>query len=253
MVQHTGGAYVILTTGWADPCCPAPIRSWEKFFPGWTARRDLIADLAEGLGKKGIRLLLYFPSQTLGWVEDHRVEKVSPDEFMDIHREILDEVGRRYGKSVAGYWFDGWGSIAVRYPNISTEDFFNFCKVGNADRIIALSNWVFPLENPWQDYYAGDLGSIENPPKTRCVNNGPGEGIQYHCQVTIDEPNWAHEAMESPMAPPRFDDGRLVSYVQACMGIKVPVTLNLGIFQDGTVGEQTLKQVQSLRRKVRGD
>lgn len=254
MVQRTGGKYVLINTGWADPCCPAPIQSWEKFFPGWTARRDLIADVAEGLGRHGVRLMLYFPSHVLVWGEDYqRLDKTSPEELMDVHREILTEMGRRYGRSVSGYWFDGWGFLSVKFPGISDEEFFDFCKIGNPDRIIALSNWIFPLENPWQDYFAGDLGTIENPPKARYIEDGPGKGIPQHCAVTIDEPNWAHEALEAPIARPRFTDEQLTKYIQACLNVKVPVTLNMGILQDGKAGEATISQLEVLRRQVRGE
>jgi len=254
VVQKTGAGYVLLTTGWADPCCPAPIASWERFFPGWTARRDLIADLAEELGKRGIKLMLYFPSHILVWGEDYqRLDKASAEELMNVHREILTEMGRRYGHSVSGYWFDGWGELGVKFPGTPWEELFDLCKVGNPDRLMALSNWIYPLENPWQDYVAGDLGTVENPPKSRYVEDGPGKGIPYHCTVTIDEPNWAHEAMEAPIAPPRFTNERLIKYVQACMQLKVPVTLNMGIHQDGKLGEETVRQVVALRRQVRGD
>ena len=252
-VERSGAGYALVTTGWADPCCPAPIRSWERFFPGWTARRDLIAEVAEALGKRGIKFLLYFPSQTLGWGENYeRLNEVSTVEFMDIHRQVLTEIGDRYGTGVAGYWLDGWGLVTVKFPDIPKEEFFHICKVGNPDRVFALSNWVFPLENPWQDYLAGDLGSIENPPASRYIEDGPGVGIQYHYCATLDEPNWAHESIETPMPHPRFTDARLVGYVKACMAQRVPVTLNMGIFQDGTPGEETLNQVQLLRRAIHG-
>jgi hypothetical protein len=47
MVAATGAGYVLFTVGHAEPYCPAPLKSWEKYHPGMTTRRDLIAELAD--------------------------------------------------------------------------------------------------------------------------------------------------------------------------------------------------------------
>jgi len=60
MVRATGAGYVIFTVNHADPHCPAPIRSWEKYHSGWTTKRDLIGEIADALQARGIRLMLYF-------------------------------------------------------------------------------------------------------------------------------------------------------------------------------------------------
>ncbi len=254
MVQRTGAAYVLFTVNHADPTCPAPIKSWERAYPGWTTQRDLIAEIADALGKRGLKLLLYYAAHTLGWGVDYltNLGRVDGDEFMEIHRGVLTEMGMRYGKNVAGYWFDGWYRALERYPNFPTEEFFSVCKAGHPDRIIALNFWIFPVETAWEDYWAGELYSPENPAKTRYIERGPAEGVQYHGLVVLDAPGWVHEKLDTAMPPPRFSDERVIGYVKGCMAKKVPVTMNLGIYQDGRIGEATLKQMESLRRAVRG-
>src|SRR3546814_15629696 len=49
-----------------NPTCPAPIKSWEKLHPGWTTKRDLIAEMADALGKRGMRLMLYMNPPGVG-------------------------------------------------------------------------------------------------------------------------------------------------------------------------------------------
>ncbi len=49
MVAATGAGYVLFTVGHAQPYCPAPLSSWEKYHPGKTTKRDLIAEMAQAL------------------------------------------------------------------------------------------------------------------------------------------------------------------------------------------------------------
>ena len=66
-------------------------------------------------------------------------------------REMLTEIGYRYGKKVAGYWFDGWYQGAESYPDANFDSLDQFCKAGNPDRVVALNSWIYPSVSPWQD------------------------------------------------------------------------------------------------------
>ena len=59
MVEATGAGYVFLTIGHAESYCPGPITAWEKYHPGKTTRRDLIAEMADALNAKGIKMMCY--------------------------------------------------------------------------------------------------------------------------------------------------------------------------------------------------
>jgi hypothetical protein len=97
MVSETGAGYVIFTIGHSQAYCPAPIASWEKYHPGMTTKRDLIEEMANALNKKGIRLICYMPTHIVA-----KYRKVSGTEFMKIHTEILQEMGKRYKEKIAG-------------------------------------------------------------------------------------------------------------------------------------------------------
>ncbi|MHB8521269.1 MAG: alpha-L-fucosidase [Limisphaerales bacterium] len=66
MVTATGAGYVLFTIGHAQAYCPAPLSSWEKYHPGKTTKRDLIAEMAQALNAKGIKLMCYFPTHVIG-------------------------------------------------------------------------------------------------------------------------------------------------------------------------------------------
>ncbi len=52
MVEETGAGYVIFTIGHAQSYCPATAQAWEKYYPGKTTKRDLIAELADALERE---------------------------------------------------------------------------------------------------------------------------------------------------------------------------------------------------------
>ena len=118
MVESTGAGYVLFTVGHAQPYCPAPLASWEKYFPGKTTKRDLIAEMAQALNAKGIKLMCYFPAHVIG-----KYPKASSEEFTRMTSDIVKEFGERYGEKVAGYWFDGFYQCFEKYPDFSFREF----------------------------------------------------------------------------------------------------------------------------------
>jgi hypothetical protein len=51
---------------------------------------------------------------------------------------------------------------------------------------------------------------------------------------------------------PRFSDDVLASYVQSCMQNQEVVTVNIGVYQDASIGPQAQQLMRSVRRKIRG-
>jgi hypothetical protein len=245
MVAETGAGWVIFTANHADPHCPAPIRAWEKLFPDQTTERDLIGEIADALNKRHVRLMLYFASHILG-----RMGKVDSQQYLAAHKAVLTEVGERYGNRIAGYWFDGWYQTMETYPDLSPAQLYDSVKAGNPERLAAYNFWLFPVESDWQDYWAGE-GSALRPPLGRHIERGAGRGLQLHSAWMLDAP-WVHSTLNTEMEPPRFEDEQLIDYVKACAAKKGTVTFNLGIFQDGNIGPATLKQMQALRKVIRG-
>ena len=244
MVEETGAGYVLFTIGHAESYCPAPIKSWEKYHPGMTTQRDLIGEIADKLGEKGIKLMCYLPSHVVG-----KYRKVNDFDFMMIHTEILQEMGERYKEKIAGYWFDSWYQNFEEYPNISFEEFFKATKAGNPNRIIALNSWIYPVVTPWQEYWTGEVASPVDPPVNGFMKDGPAPDLRYQA-LLIMEPYWVQQQPDHP--DPRFTASELNQYIHDCMDNGGAVTINMGIFQDGTVGEKALNVMKQVCKMVRG-
>jgi hypothetical protein len=246
MVEDTGAGYVIFTVNHAEPHCPAPIGSWERAHPGMTTRRDLIGEIADELGKRKIRLMLYFASHTLGGLA-----KSTAKEYWSIHEQVLTEFGKRYGARVAGYWFDGWYQTTERYPELSLDALWPIVKTGNPQRLVAYNFWLYPPETERLEYWAGEVGGVVKPADSRYMTSGPAKGLQYQALLFADAP-WVHSKPDSEMEPLRNKDEQLLKFIQETMAKQGAVTVNLGVFQDGSIGPDAARQMEVVRRAVRG-
>ena len=247
MVESTGARYVIFTANHAQPHCPAPIESWERIHPGSTTKRDLLGEIADALEARNIRLMLYIASHTVG-----KLRVATGTEYLRIHKEILQEIGQRYGARVAGYWFDGWYQTLEAYPEINPRDLIPYVRAGNPGRLVAFNSWVYPVETPWQDYWAGEVGDVVRPATSRYMTSGTAIGLQSHFLLFADAP-WVHSLPDAEMEPLRFSDESLIDFVKKNAENEAAVTINLGIYQDGSIGEAARRQMAALRQAIRGE
>jgi len=255
LLEEMGAGYVVFTLNHAHPHCPAPIHAWEAVHPGWTTRRDLIGDIAGAVEKRGIRLILYINSPVLtnfGKTGATGLYELtfSEEQFTEIHKNVLSEIGSRYGEKLAGYWFDSWYQSLAAYPDVPIEAIFRYCKVGNPGRITAFNFWIFPVLTPWQDYWAGELNALQNPFESRYIQRGAGTGFQAHGMVSMLE-SWVHSET-GPIPPPQFSTEDLIAHVKANMERQAVTTINIGIYQDGKIEQSSLDMMRQLRRAIRG-
>jgi len=245
MVTETGAGYVIFPIGHAESYCPAPIKSWERIHPGQTTQRDLIEELANALNERDIRLICYI-NGPLAFKYPKRVE-ITPEivqAFVANFKDILPELGMRYKEKIAGYWFD---TMILKIP---FEDFFNAAKVGNKDRIICLNAFVWQEVSPWQDYWAGEVQHPIAPPVNGYMKNGISPILPYHVLLTMEKFAWG-VGRSGEIQDPKFTSEELSSYIKACMENGGAVTINMCIFQDGTVGEKALQVMRGVKERIR--
>ena len=247
MVESTGARYVIFTVNHAKPHCPAPIETWERIHPGSTTKRDLLGEIADALEARNVKLMLYIASHTVG-----RLRVSTGTEYLRIHKEVLQEIGQRYGAKVAGYWFDGWYQTLEAYPEINPRDLIPYVRAGNPERLVAFNSWVYPTETPWQDYWAGEVGDVVRPATSRYMTSGTGIGLQSHYLLFADAP-WVHSLPDAEMESLRFSDESLIDFVRKNAENEAAVTINLGIYQDGSIGESARRQMVALRQAIRGE
>ena len=98
-----------------------------------------------------------------------------------------------------------------------------------------------------QDFFAGECNNLSFVPLASVQ-----DGIQRHSLAWIDC-YWAVQGMAgSPDVPekPHYTDDELYSWIKAYNDIGAGVTLNIGIYSDGSLIEETVEQVCRIRERL---
>lgn len=125
VAQSMSAEFVIFTAWHANMNLLYPSAAMDRWRPGHSARRDVIADLLRALGRVGIDLILYvhpsdghdFPQadqQALGWTTPPYTR------WHAFVTEVFCELAQRYRGQVLGYWVDGGDppTIASHLPDL---------------------------------------------------------------------------------------------------------------------------------------
>ena len=258
-VAESGADYLIFTVAHALQMIPAPNPVVDSILPGRTYRRDLLAEIADGLSRRGKSLILYY-NHACNRGEDAEWEKAvdyhapSKDRFAANLCEIVSWMGRRYGERARAWWFDSPYSLDPRGPHnsVSTdmhgfqfpwERFTEAAKAGYAGRLVTYNPGIGEsfLYTEHQDYWAGELTSLNAPPEARCLPNG----LQWHGWTCIDDRRWVHEKLDAEAPAPLYSDEELFRFVSTCRRHSAPMCFNAIVFQDGRFSP---KSVQALKR-----
>lgn len=204
-------------------------------------------------------------------------------EFQQRYLRLVCEWAERYGRLLDGWWFDGCYTWPVfHHRHMRWNDWFAAARAGNPDAALTFNDGSFCVGKlqpiiPEHDYLSGETeilseGQIRlgrssevkrHLPISRFV---PGTQCQWHCLLPIDA-FWAHGApttvdwisadakaryqtgapsTPSEMEHPLYSNPELSGFLRQCLGVGGAVTLNVGIYQEGHLGSETLEQLESL-------
>jgi hypothetical protein len=268
--RATGADWLIFTIGQNSGYYASPNATLDRLAgPGHCSRRDLVLEIAQGVHKLGKRFIAYLPAEVNAQSEQiHRAFAWNPadqSEFQRRYTDFLREYAQRFGKRLDGWWFDGCYTWPVFHNSLYKWDLWcAAARAGNPDAALAFNDGSFcigitkPL-TPMQDYLSGEtekllngrirLGREENAPLYLPESRfAPGTECQWHSLLFIDA-FWGH-AKPGPMEPLLYSDEELFSFVKSCRKVGGAVTLNVGIYQEGHIGEEAEKQLARLARAV---
>jgi hypothetical protein len=261
MVSDTGAGYVIITTTHSQHYFPAPIKAIDRIKPGRTAERDLIHDWIEALGAYNIKLMLYYHCghgdwrQPDGWWQATGYDPKNPQKFLDNWMSIMTEVGERYGKGLAGWFYDDG---CIYYPlNPDFRQLAGAAKAGNPARVICYNPWVLPRGTDFQDYLCGEgydfLKLWDGLPAdgTGVYTAGPYQGLQAHTNFIL-ESGWVHSRQDTPIGPPKYPREQFIADMKAGMAHGVVPAVNMEIYQDVGIGDESAALMAALKREVKG-
>jgi alpha-L-fucosidase len=263
---YTGADYLLFTAAHALQMLPAPNAVIDRIAAGRTCKRDLIAELADGLAAKGIHLLVYYNHSCNGrddpeWRKavgyDGKDKRVLAKNLMD----IVGWMGERYKDRIKAWWFDSPYSLDPRGPHstVSTDmTGFQFpwerltmaAKRGFSARLVTYNAGVDKtfLYTRHQDYWAGEMVNLRTPAKARYRDNG----LQWFGWACLEDRAWVHQRLNSEIPKPLYSDKEVISYVRTCDSHQAPMTFNVGIYQDGTMAPASVEQLRRLDVALRG-
>jgi hypothetical protein len=249
--------YLILTIGQNSGFYLAPNATYDRLVgasPSKCARRDLVADVAEALRRKGLRLIVYLPSgapagdraavEALGWRDGPHRNR----EFQLRWERVIREWSLRWGPRVAGWWFDGcyWPNTAYRAaepPNF--ESFAAAARAGNPEAVVAFNPGVVDRiisVTPSEDYTAGEI-NLPDRLMIRRASGGEVDGARVHVLSFLGE-TWGRGA-------PRFGNDQAVMFSRRVNRAGGAVTWDVPVGRDGLIRKPFLEQLDAIGRGLR--
>lgn len=253
-IATTGAQYIIFTSCHALQMLGAPCAAIDRVAPGRTTKRDLIGDLADACHARGLHFILYYnhscnTGDDPAWEHAVGYHAADKSELVRNLKAIVKELGERYGSRIDAWYFDSCGSLDPRgvYDQVSTdlqgfqfpwEDFVAAAKAGYAERLVTLSEGMLThfIFSSHQDYECGEANDLVAVPSSRFTV----DRLQGHRWVCIDNTEWVHNRVMTPLAKPRYRRDLVVDYVRSCMKSNVPVTFNVDIDRTSTLSQESV-------------
>lgn len=267
MVEESGAAYVLWSVTWGQQYISAPIGALDAIIAGRTTKRDLLGEMVDALDKRGIKLIFYYHygydcnhSIDADWMKASGGYKADKTKFYENWKAVVTEMGDRYGDKLHGWWFDG----GQRYYNchfdntpgdqgILTAPFKELteaAKSGNPKRVIAYNSWIKPRLSEYQDYYGGEGAHVASGLKQGVFQSGPQQGLMAH-GCFIFEKNWGHIGLNSTIPKPRHTLEKLTAMIERAQEEHFPLSINLEMYEDGSVSPDSTALLERLRDVVR--
>ncbi|MCL3782146.1 hypothetical protein EMN47_17295 [Prolixibacteraceae bacterium JC049] len=243
------------------PPCPSAKRS-----PGsknqlgtnradYTPSRDLIGDLAKALKKEGIKTIVYIPYHVCDrWTG----EQVRPSQYPDWYVvDFLSDLAQRWGKNVAGWWFDGLWEIrkseqANDFPVLTK--IYNSIKSGNPDAVMGCNygitnfgpNTSYVTHDKFAHFTGGEYNTLPQIPTNRVVKGYNSKKVQYF--------GWTYTSKDHPVFAGwgqiklnlKFPDKKIADHTLKARAGGGVSAWDVAINMDGTWPLDRLKQIQTV-------
>jgi len=255
-LASVGARYYQISIGQNSGYYLAPNATYDKIVgiqPSKCSRRDLVADLYEALHKRGIKLMVYLPGGAPAGdkVADAALEwrngPVPNREFQRKWEQVIREWSLRWGKKVAGWWFDGCFFPNSMYRSPEAPNFASFAaaaRAGNPDAAVTFNPGVvyrMMSITPYEDFTAGE---VDKPELVTIRRGGDGriDGSQIQMLSYLGE-TWG-------MGEPRFTAEQVIAHTRKIREAGGAVTWDVPVELNGTIAKPFLDQLGELGKAM---
>jgi hypothetical protein len=258
-MKSTGAGFVVFTTSHAMQYFPAPLAALDKILPGRTTKRDLPADLAAALNKRGMKLILYFhlgASSDPEWLKASGFWETDTARFFGNWCSIISEAGERYQDHLAGWWFDD-GATNYYYRSAPWEALAKAAKASHPQRMISFNAWE--LNNPTQfhDFCTGEgcedprgMDGLLTPESNGRYPSGTHAGLQASACLIADA-TWVHDRLNTAPSKPKWNADQLTQLLRGFIAHKNVPIFNLEITQDGHLSPDSVALFKEVAGRLR--
>ena len=255
-LESAGAGYLIITLGQNSGFYLSPNATYDRLTgiqPSKCARRDLVADLAEVLQKRGIRLIAYLPSgapardrdvvRALGWEDGARRNR----DFQLRWERVIREWSERWGTRISGWWFDGCYWPNSMYRPADPPNFASFAaaaRAGNPQCAVAFNPGVVDRiisVTPHEDFTAGEINQLDRL-MIRRASGGKVDGAQVHVLSYLGE-TWGKGML-------RFTDEQMLEWSRKAIRPGGAITWDVPVGRDGLIDPAFLGPLTRLGRAL---
>ena len=244
-LEELKAPYFFITVGSGENYFCSPNSAFERLFgtgTGVVTERDLVAELAEELTPRGIKLCASLPA--LGGD--------GTAETQEQYRRVITEWSERWGTSISAWWIDD-GQLPDRAAYAAYTDAF---KAGNGDALISYNTGplvlTYNLKGPTtdlEDFFAGQVDWYLPTCAVRAFDKmefwvGPDyRGDQLHF-LTFLGSYWG-------TGDPRFPDDFVIGWTKHTNNYSGTVTWDVPLDGSGIIPEQHFRQMSVFSRSIR--
>jgi hypothetical protein len=236
--------YFFITVGDGDNYFCSPNSAFERHFGagnGTLAERDLIAELAEELIPRGIKMCASLPA--LGGN--------GTAETQELYQQVITEWSERWGESISAWWIDD-AQLPDRAAYAAYTDAF---KAGNGDALIAYNTGPlvlsYNLKKPTtdlEDFFAGQVDWYLPTCAVRAFDKkefwvGPDYlGDQLHF-LTFLGSYWG-------TGDPRFPDDFVIGWTKHTNNYSGTITWDVPLDDSGIIPQEHFRQMIALSKNI---
>ena len=184
-LERCGARFYFFTVMQGAPFLCAPNATFDRIAgtkPGEACSlRDIPAELAEALAKRGIDLYLYYTGDgpykddviggRFGFTEPRTIGVTRA--FVEKWAAVLEEYAVRYGDAVKGWWIDGCHADYLKYTDELLALYAAAIRKGNRSALVAMNDGVKPYyakHHSGDDFTCGEFNDFYVIPRTRFID-----------------------------------------------------------------------------------
>lgn len=259
-VEVTGSKFIIWSLTWWQYRMQMPLTTVNQIVghDKFTTQRNLVGEIAAECKSRGIDFYLYYHQglqQENEWkekqdfpVDFNKTGLGDKSLFFENWISVISEVGENLGENLDGWFFDDG---CVYYP-APFEALGAASKAGNPNRVITYNSWQGTAVTKFQDITFGE-GGWADPEDTEngIFQSGKEKGLLQVGMPMLNNGNWgitsANETIETTVSA-----AVAAGKIKSAMERKVPMALNIKMWEDGRIGQQNLDLFFAIQNELNG-